>query len=258
MADWNATQYLQFEDERTRPVADLIARIPLTEPRRCVDLGCGPGNSTEMLLRRFPNAEVEGLDSSPDMLASARRRLPNVGFAQADLSTWAPPQTYDVILANAVLQWLPDHPTLYPRLAAALSPGGCLAVQVPDNLQEPTHRLMREVASDGPWAAKLAEAAGSRSPIGSFEEHYGWLVPSCAHIDLWRTTYVHPLESAAAIVEWVKGTGLRPFLDPLDEAERLEYLARYEEAIAAEYPPQADGRVLLRFPRLFVVAQRRN
>jgi trans-aconitate 2-methyltransferase len=248
---------LQFEDERTRPVADLVARIPLAAPRRCIDIGCGPANSTQKLVERFPDAEVEGLDSSPDMLASARRRLPDVQFALADLSTWTPTQSYDVILANAVLQWLPDHPKLYPRLAAALAPGGCLAVQVPDNLEEPTHRLMREVAAEGPWAAKLGEVAGARSRIGSFDEHYAWLVPSCDRIDVWRTTYVHPLDGAAAIVEWLKGTGLRPFLDPLDEAERQEFLARYEQAIAAEYPLQADGRVLLRFPRLFVVAKRR-
>jgi trans-aconitate 2-methyltransferase len=257
MADWNATQYLKFEDERTRPVSDVLGRVPLAEPGRCIDLGCGPGNSTEVLARRFPDAEIVGLDASPDMLATARKRLPEISFELADLAAWAPSRSYDVILANAVLQWLPDHPTLYARLTAALNPGGCLAVQVPDNLDEPTHVLMRQVAQDRAWAPKLADVARSRSAIGSFDDHYRWLLPSCGAIDLWRTTYVHPLDSPAAIVEWVKATGLRPFLDPLDAEERAAFLERYERAIAAAYPAQADGRVLLRFPRLFVVAQKR-
>ncbi|MBV8566498.1 MAG: trans-aconitate 2-methyltransferase [Methylobacteriaceae bacterium] len=256
MADWSATQYLKFSDERTRPALDLLARVPLQNPGRCVDLGCGPGNSTELLGARFPDASITGLDNSPDMLAAARKRLPHVRFDQADLVSWAPQERYDLIFANAVLHWLPGHEMLFPRLASLLNAGGCLAVQMPDNLDEPSHVLMREVAQAGPWAEKLAAAAGSRAEIGSFDDYYRWLAGTCASVDLWRTVYLHALSGPTAIVEWVKGTGLRPFIDPLDETERRDFLARYEEAIAAAYPPQADGKVLLPFPRLFVVARK--
>jgi trans-aconitate 2-methyltransferase len=257
VTDWSSAQYLRFEDERTRPALDLLRRVPLERPRRCVDLGCGPGNSTELLVRRFPEAEVTGLDSSADMVAAARRRLPAVRFEEADLATWTTSERFDLIFANAVLQWLPSHAALLPRLASQLAPGGWLAVQVPDNLKEPSHVLMRDVAARQPFAAKLAAAAAARTPIGTFADIYGWLVPVCRSIDLWRTTYVHALDGPSAIVEWVKGTGLRPFLDPLTEAERHAFLVAYQAAIAAAYPLQADSKVLLPFPRLFIVAQRR-
>ncbi len=258
MADWSASQYLKFAGERTRPAADLLARVPLADPRRVIDVGCGPGNSTELLTWRYPAAEVMGLDSSPDMLAAARGRLPDLRFEQADLASWSPHVRYDLIFANAVLQWVPDHARLFSRLIEALPPGGCLAVQMPDNLEEPTHRLMREVVAAGPWSTKLARAAGQRSSIGSFGEYYEILAPKCATVDLWRTTYVHPLESASAVVEWLKGTGLRPFIDPLTERERDAFLAAYLARIAEAYPPQSDGKVLLRFPRLFIVACRQS
>ncbi len=166
LADWNAGQYLKFEDERTRPAVDLIRRIPLTEIRSAVDIGCGPGNSTEVIVNRYPGARVLGLDNSPDMLAKARARLPGVRFEEADIAVWNPDERYDLIFANAVLQWLPDHPRLLARLASSLEAGGCLAVQMPNNLQEPSHTLMRKVASEGPWAAKLKAASESREKIG--------------------------------------------------------------------------------------------
>eukprot|EP01034_Spumella_vulgaris_P018474 gene18474-23602_t len=155
-ADWNARLYLQFEDERTRPARDLVAQIPLEAARRVVDLGCGPGNSTEILARRYPEADVIGIDTSPDMLAVARKRLPHNTFIEADVATFTLPEPADVILANAVLQWVPDHARLFPHLMAQLAPGGVLAVQMPDNLNEPTHVGMRAVAAEGPWAAALA------------------------------------------------------------------------------------------------------
>jgi trans-aconitate 2-methyltransferase len=256
MTDWNSSQYLKFEDERTRPAADLLARVPLEAPRRCIDIGCGPGNSTELLVRRFPGAAVEGLDNSPDMLAKARQRLPGTSFEQADLAAWQPSSRYDVIFANAVLQWLPDHARLFPRLAQALEPGGCLAVQMPDNLAEPSHTAMAEVARGGPWADRLRDAADARAEIGSLDDYYRWLRGANCQVDLWRTTYVHPMAGAGAIVEWFKSTGLKPYIDPLPEAERAAFLARYAEAIARSYKAHDDGTVLLYFPRLFLVARR--
>ncbi|CAG9177454.1 trans-aconitate 2-methyltransferase [Cupriavidus respiraculi] len=254
---WSATQYVAFEAERTRPSRDLLAAVPDTPVRAAVDLGCGPGNSTEVVAARYPDATVHGLDSSTDMVEAARKRLPHLRFDTADIEGWADPGPYDLIFANAVLQWVPDHAALFPRLVGKLSPGGHLAVQMPDNLDEPAHRLMRETAAGGPWAAKLADAAKARAARADAAWYYGMLRPHCSRVDVWRTTYHHVLAGgAAAVVEWFKGSGLRPFLAPLDAAEQADYLARYTEAVARAYPAQPDGSVLLPFPRLFIVATR--
>jgi trans-aconitate 2-methyltransferase len=253
MSDWDARQYLKFERERTRAAVDLLAQIE-GPARLAVDLGCGPGNSTELVAARFTSAEILGVDNSDDMLAKARKRLPSINFNKGDVAIWRSAVAPDVVFANAVMQWIPRHIDVMKRLVDQLAPGGRLAVQMPDNWDEPTHRLMRDTASLPRFAAKLAKAETARDPIGSFEDYYAALAPACARIDLWRTTYAHVLASPEAIVEWVKGTGLRPFLDPLDEAETRDFLAHYGAAIAKAYPAQPDGRVLLRFPRFFVVA----
>ena len=254
MADWNAAQYLKFERERTRPARDLLSAVPLDRPHRVVDLGCGPGNSTQLLVDRYSRADILGLDTSPDMLAKARGAVPGARFAEADVAAWRPNEAPDVIFANAVLQWVPDHAALLPRLLSCLAPGGVLAIQMPDNLDEPSHVLMRASARAMPFAAKLEAAAAARKPLASFEQIYAWLRPGASDVDLWRTTYVHPMDGAAAIVEWVKATGLRPFIDPLTDDERAAFLEYYETAIAQAYPGQAEGKSLLRFPRLFIVA----
>ncbi|WP_404992258.1 trans-aconitate 2-methyltransferase [Cupriavidus pauculus] len=254
---WSASQYVQFEDERTRPVRDLVAAIPTVAARRVVDIGCGPGNSTEVLAARYADAEVTGLDSDADMIAAARKRLPALKFDVADVAQWQDAGTWDVILANAVFQWVPDHARLFPSLIDKLAPGGSLAVQMPDNLNEPPHLLMRETASNGPWSAKLAAAAQARTPLASERWYYELLQPLCSRVDIWRTIYQHPLKGGtAAVVEWFKGSGLRPFLAPLDDAEKAEYLKQYEAALAKVFPPLSDGTVLLPFPRVFIVATR--
>ena len=252
---WSAKQYSTFEEERTRPVRDLVAAIPTGTVGVAVDLGCGPGNSTEVLAQRFPEARVTGMDSSDDMLVSARARLPALNFELADIAAWNPDQTFDVILANASLQWVPDHATLYPHLLSKLAVGGSLAVQTPDNMQEPSHRLAREVAANGPWADKIATVRHPPRHDASF--YYELLRPHCNHVDVWRTTYHHPLAGGhAAVVEWFKGSALRPYLAPLDEGQKAAFLEAYLTAITGAYPALADGTVLLPFPRLFVVATR--
>lgn len=253
---WSAAQYVKFEDERTRPARDLMARIPNPVVAGAADIGCGPGNSTEVLRERFPHAHIVGVDSSLNMIDAARKRLPGMAFEVADIRQWRPEQRFDVILANAVLQWIPGHETLMPALIAMLNPGGALAVQTPDNLDQPSHRLMREIAGAGPWAAKLKDAAKARAARHGAGWYFRLLRAHASRVEIWRTTYYHPLAGAHAVVEWVKGTDLRPFIDPLDESEREAYLARYEAAIAEAYPAEADGTVLLPFPRLFFVATR--
>ena len=256
MADWSAEQYLKFEDARTRPSRDLLAQIPLTEARRVVDIGCGPGNSTELLVGRWPQAEVIGVDTSADMLRQARERLPGRTFVEANVAHWVPPEETDVLFANAIFQWVPGHLRQLQRLLGVLTPGGVLAVQMPDNLDEPAHVLMREVALLEPWRTTLAETARLRDTLPKPGVYYDALGPLCSRLEIWHTIYNHVLDDAAAIVEWVKGTGLRPFVDPLDPPERKAYLAEYTARIVSSYLPQPDGKVLLRFPRIFIVAVR--
>jgi len=252
--DWNPALYTRFADERARPVGDLLARVALEAPRTVVDLGCGTGASTAPLVARWPGADVLGIDTSPAMLEKARASVPDARFALADVATFTPEAPVDLLFSNATLQWLPDHATLLPRLMGLLAPGGVLAVQMPDNLDEPSHALMREVAAEAPFAEILAEASAARVPLLTFEETHDALAGRAARIEMWRTTYVHPLAGPEKIVEMVSSTGLKPFLDPLDADLRAEFLTRYTARVAAAYRPTRDGRVLFRFPRLFLVA----
>jgi trans-aconitate 2-methyltransferase len=256
MTDWNPALYTRYEDERTRPAAELLARVPLSSAARVVDLGCGPGNSTELLARRFAGAQVTGIDNSEAMLAAARQRLPDMRFELGDIATWQPETAPDLIYANAALQWVPGHEALLPRLFSALAPGGVLAIQMPDNRQQPSHVLMRDVAALPPWQAALGNAESARADLLPVAGYYDLLAPLAAQVDVWHTVYQHVLDTAAAIVDWVRATGLRPYTDPLPEALRVSYLAEYQRRIDAAYPPRRDGKRLLAFPRLFIVARR--
>lgn len=253
MADWSSTQYLKFADERTRAASDLLAQVPLKNPRLVYDLGCGPGNSTALLIARYPQARVIGVDSSPDMLAKARQSYPHTHFIEGDMANWQPMEEPDLMFANAVFQWVPDHLSVLQHLLEALPKGGVLAVQMPDNLDEPSHAAMRETAAEGPWAEKLKKLGQVRDRVASPATYYDALKPKAAQVDIWHTIYNHPLDGPDGIVEWVKGTGLRPYIDPLTGDEREAYLAHYRERIAKAYPLAGDGKALLRFPRLFIV-----
>lgn len=251
---WSSQQYLKFEDERTRPARDLMAQVPLATASRAFDLGCGPGNSTELLMERFGAGNVTGLDSDDNMLAAARRRLPAVTFDKADLGNWAPEIPVDLLYANAVFQWVPDHVSVLAKLMDHLKPGGVLAVQMPDNLSEPSHLMMEETGLAGPWSAAFEDGKVRRKPLPAPAAYLDRLSPKSLRVEVWHTVYYHPMADAAAIVEWVKGTGLRPYLDAAGAAHREAFLADYEARIDKAYPPMADGRRLLAFPRFFLVA----
>jgi trans-aconitate 2-methyltransferase len=253
MTSWDHAQYLKFADERTRPARELLARVPLETATDVVDLGCGPGNSTALLRDRWPRARLTGVDSSADMLQRARADVPGVQWVQADIGAWRPAAPVDLLYGNAVVQWLPDHGVLLPSLLGHLKPGGVLAIQVPHNFEERSHRLMRE--TPGPWRERLQRVRQS-ARVSAPVQYYDWLAPLARRVDVWQTTYEHVMADADAIVEWVKGTGLRPYLDALDPSERADFLAAYRDGIDAAYPPRADGRLLFPFPRLFIVAVR--
>ena len=250
---WSPSIYMTFGDERTRPAIELLARIRSEHPKRVVDLGCGPGNSTAVLAARWPNAKLEGLDSSPDMLAQARQSQVRAEWIEADLASWSARTKYSVIFSNATLQWLDSHETLIPRLLGFLEKGGTFAFQVPHNMDAPSHQLMRETAASGPWASKLKNVreVAVLSPSDYFEviSTYG------AGSDIWETEYLHVLEGEDAVYKWVSATGLRPFVQALADDERAAFIADYKRELNRAYPRRQDGKTLFPFKRLFVVAQ---
>jgi trans-aconitate 2-methyltransferase len=222
-----------------------------------MDIGCGPANSTEVLAQRYPEARVSGLDSDADMIEAARRRMPQGDFTLGSLDDWAPDTAYDVILSNAVLHWIPEHAALLPRLAGYLAPGGTLAIQMPNNLLQASHLAMCEIAGRPEWAHKLSPDMARRTPIHEPAWYFEVLQPHCTAIDIWQTTYCHHLRGGIdEIVEWFKGSALRPFLAVLDDGEKAQFMGEYRAAIARAYPTLKDGSTLLPFPRMFIAATR--
>jgi trans-aconitate 2-methyltransferase len=257
MPTWDAAQYLRFAEQRTRPCRDLVAQIAVEAPGRIVDLGCGPGNSTAVLAARWPGAVVTGIDSSAEMIAAARAGKPEGVWEVGDIATWAEGEreAFDVVFSNAALQWVGGHAAVLPRLLGRVAPGGALAVQMPNNHDSPAHEAIDATAA----------AFGHLLPVGGVrtwhveppELYYDVLAPHAAAVDIWETEYLQVMPDAAALVEWYKGTGLRPCLDALPgEAARQGFLAEYGRRVEVAYPARADGRVLFPFRRLFVVAYR--
>ena len=251
---WNPQIYLAFAGERTRPAAELLARIRDEAPGRVIDLGCGPGNSTALLRARWNAAKIEGLDSSPDMLAQARREGVEADWVLADVASWHADASYDVIFSNATFQWLGDHHGLLPRLIGFVKSGGTFAFQVPHNQDAASHALMRETASNGPWSAKLKNVREIN--VLKPEDYYTILKSHAASVDIWETEYLHVLTGEDAVYHWVSGTGLRPFVQALDGAEREAFIGAYKKRLLNAYPPRSDGSTLLPFKRLFCVAQK--
>lgn len=256
---WDPTQYNRFEAQRDRAALDLLVHVPDNlEPREIWDLGCGTGQHAALLKRRHPGAAVHGLDTSASMLEQARGLGADVDWVQGDIAGWAPERPADLILANASLQWMPDHEGLLRRLTGALAPGGVLAVQMPLAWDTVHHRTMRAVAAEGPWAERLSDRETIQALL-SPDAYYGVLAEACAEVDVWSTTYLHALTGEGAVLEWMKGTALRPHLTALadDPAMRAAYLSTLGDALSRAFPRRADGVTLLPFPRLFLMARRR-
>jgi len=248
MPSWNADQYLKFADERTRPCRDLLAAINLSSVEQIIDLGCGPGNSTSVLAGRWPNARITGLDDATSMIDVARSEQPQHRWVVRDITDWAVNEggQFDLVFSNAALQWVPGHAPLYTRLLERVRPGGALAVQIPGNFDALPHRLMRELAPPGVRAKEWH--------AHELAFYYDILAPNSARVDIWQTEYQHVMANADAIVEWYKGSGLRPFLESMNEDQREKFLRDYTERIRDAYRPRPDGKVLFPFLRFFVVA----
>lgn len=256
MANWDAELYLRFGRERTQAAIDLAARVEAAAPARVADLGCGPGNSTAVLRARWPAAEVVGVDSSPEMIAAARASDPAGRWELGDLATWADGRPFDVVYSNAALQWVPDHAAVAPRLFGLVAPGGALAVQVPAHFESPLHRLIEAIADRPGWRGTPASAKTALT-VERPGFYYDVLSPLAARLDLWVTEYWHRMDGPSAVVAWIRGTGLRPFLAACaDDAERAEFERQLLLGVERAYPHQADGKVLFPFRRLFVVAYR--
>ncbi len=259
MPTWNPEQYLKFAEQRTQPCRDLAARIDVWRPLRIVDLGCGPGNSAEVIARRWPDAAITGLDNSASMIEKAREVRPECEWRLGGIAEWAAEskERFDLVFSNAALQWVGDHAALFPRLFEHVETGGALAVQAPGNYDAPPQRLMRDLAASSGWRRWFSDRQAATWHTHDLDFYYDVLAPHAARLDLWATEYWHVLPDAAAIVEFYKGTGLRPYLDVIGEAaERERFLAEYLDALLPEFPQRTDGAVLFPFRRIFIVAYR--
>ncbi len=256
MPTWDPDLYLRFGGERIQPCVDLArrARDVTVSPRRVADLGCGPGNSTAILREQFDEALLLGVDSSPDMLAQAWESGLDADWQQADIGAWQPGECFDLIFSNAALQWVPDHASLFPRLLGLLNPGGVLAVQMPYHVASPVHQSIFATAREPRFAAHF-DGFSDGLKIHEPGDYYRWLAPR-ASVQLWQTDYIHVLDGPDAIVHWIAGSGLRPYIEHLpDDATRSAFRDAYAARIREAYRPEPDGMVLFPFRRLLMVAR---
>jgi trans-aconitate 2-methyltransferase len=250
---WDPARYLAFDDHRSRPFHDLLARVGAQSPRRVVDLGCGPGHLTGLLAARWPDAVVSALDSSPEMVAAARDR--GVAAELADVVDWTPAPDTDVVITNAVLQWVPSHSRLLPRWLAALPSGAWFALQVPGNFGSPSHVLVREMAAEPRWRGSVQLRGADAVPEPA--EYAELLAATGADVDVWETTYLHRLTGEDPVLEWISATALRPVRDALAPDDYAAFRAELAPRLRAAYPPRSDGTTWFPFRRIFAVARTR-
>lgn len=256
MTEWNVLQYLKYEKERTRPAVDLADRIRWANISKAVDIGCGPATSTVLLRDRFPKARLLGVDFSENMLKKARETLPDAEFLALDISSenWGLEKDYDLVFSNACIQWVPDHPKLLRRMMELLRKDGILAVQVPLSRDQPVHQLIAELTQSKKWRDRFP---GTRVFYTlSVDEYYDLLAGLSVEFEIWSTTYCHRMKSYEDIIEWMKGTGLRPYLSVLSSEEEKEFLADMLAGVKKRYSVQRNGEILFRFPRLFFTAKK--
>ncbi len=260
MPTWDPQQYQRFQKERAQPFFDLVQRLPEGEVTTVADLGCGPGTLTATLPARWPHATVWGVDHSPQMLARARAlpAQPRLHFVEADLVEWSPPRRLDRIISNAALHWLPEHQAVLPHLVSRLAPHGVFAVQMPNNQTEAAHRLLRESTQQEPWRSLLA-GAEEQTSLQSPRWYAHTLHRLGCTVQVWETIYYHLLSGENAVLEWMKGTALRPTLarlgQRLGQDGQAAFLEMYGQQLAQAYPAGPNG-TLFPFRRLFFIAQR--
>lgn len=254
MADWNSAQYLKFENERTQPSVDLADRITLSNPQRILDIGCGPGNSTQVLASRFPGAYILGIDSSENMIETAKKEHRELDFKVYDAGTALASlgNDFDVVFSNACIQWIPNHRALLPNMMALLRVGGMLAVQIPMNYEEPIHKIIQEVTSSQKWRPFFPNPRIFYNLTQ--EEYFDLLSDISSEFSMWQTTYFHIMKSHYAILEWYRSTGLKPYLDVLPEEKKEPFEQEIMERIIGSYPVQKNGDIIFRFPRFFFTA----
>jgi trans-aconitate 2-methyltransferase len=253
---WNAATYLNFADHRTRPAYELIAHIPVEAPRLVYDLGCGPGNSTQALAERWPNAHLVGVDSSKEMLEAARKDGPKgAAWQEADLANWSPNEAPDILFSNATFQWVPGQTELLPRLFASVKKGGALAFQVPANHADPPHTIIDEVLKEQGLSYRIKSASLSRHVLPQ-ADYFRLLAPLAVNIDIWDTRYLQVLTGSDPVLRWIKGTALVPIVAELNDVEAEAFLDRLAKRLAEHYPQESSGLTLFPFARRFIVAAR--
>jgi trans-aconitate 2-methyltransferase len=251
---WEPRTYLRYADIRFRAGLDLIARIPKNDYQTIYDLGCGTGHLTKLLAENFPSATVTGIDNSPEMLTEARREFPKLAWVQADISSWCPAAPADLIFSNAALHWVPNHKALFPSLMDNLNPGGVLAVQMPRHFASPSHIELKKLVQQPRWRSKLQHLLLETIPAP--QTYWQWLSPQSPNLDLWETIYLQILDGKDPVVNFMRGSALRPFLTVLSKREGDQFVSAFAKRMAAAYRPQPSGQTLFPFRRLFFIAQR--
>jgi len=252
---WDPDLYSKYEVLRTRPIKDLLKRVTKKDVYSILDLGCGTGNALPILQERWPEASITGVDKSVDMLAKAKAKSANVTLLADDIRTYQPERPVDLILCNAALHWLNDHDKVLPRLMNMLNPGGVLAIQIPNNWDEPSHTHLFHIAKTGPWANKLAPYLRER-PVLEASEYHKILAPLTADLSVHESLYVHALKGPNPTLDWMKGTTLRPLIKALSDGEWLAFEREYGDALKKSYSSDGTGLTLFRFRRLMIVAEK--